>query len=83
MLSLLNTKKHNTVESFNAKRKNRKTFSEEDVRSLLESNRILKEHLEFLRAKLKKTESLLELYIKAEQKKEKEKKDITINYSLN
>jgi hypothetical protein len=57
---------------------NRKTFSEEDVKSLLESNRILKEHLDFLRTKLKKTECLLQLYIKAEQKK-----DITLNYSLN
>jgi len=71
------------VESFNTKHKNWR-YSEEDVRSLVECNRILKEHLEFLRAKLKKTENLLELYIRAEQEKENDDTDFRkITYSLN
>jgi len=47
---------------------NGKVYSQKDVESLIESNRILKEHLEFLRIKYKNANNLLDLYITASQK---------------
>jgi len=68
------------VKQLNTKHKTQ-TYSEDDIRSLVECNKILKEHLEFLRTKLKKTENLLELYIRA-VKEEEEERSLT-NYPLN
>lgn len=52
------------------KAKKRKV-SETDIETLIECNRILKEHLDFLRAKLNKTEAVLDMYIKATEENEK------------
>ena len=52
------------------KAKKRKV-SETDIQALIECNRILKEHLDFLRAKLNKTEAVLGMYIKATEENEK------------
>lgn len=42
-----------------------------DVEALIECNRILKEHLDYLRARLNKTEAVLEMYIQATDVNEK------------
>lgn len=40
-----------------------RSLLESDVKSLIEANKILRNHLNYLRIKLKKTESILELCI--------------------
>lgn len=55
-------------------------YSEEEIRSLIETNKILKEHAEFLRVKLRNAENLLELYVKTQEEHEDLKNK---NYSLN
>jgi hypothetical protein len=64
-------------------RNKRKQVSEKDVQDLLSCNRMLKEHLDFLRAKLSKTEAILEMYIKAVEKEDEKKLTITNTFSLN
>jgi hypothetical protein len=64
-------------------RNKRTQVSEKDVQDLLSCNRMLKEHLDFLRAKLSKTEAILEMYIKAVEKEDEKKLTITNTFSLN
>jgi hypothetical protein len=64
-------------------RNKRKQVSEKDVQDLLSCNQMLKEHLDFLRAKLSKTEAILEMYIKAVEKEDEKKLTITNTFSLN
>lgn len=53
------------------KKDKKRKVSETDIQALIECNRILKEHLDFLRAKLNKTEAVLDMYIKATEENEK------------
>jgi hypothetical protein len=69
------------METYSREKRKAKVYTEEDVKSLVETNRILKEHLDFLRVKLRKSENLLELYIRAQEAKEDSRNKI--NYSLN
>ncbi len=64
-------------------RNKRKQVSEKDVQDLLSCNQMLKEHLDFLRAKLSKTEAILEMYIKAVEKEDEKKLTITNTFTLN
>lgn len=52
-----------------------------EIESLREANKILKEHLEFLRTKLKKTEAILEMYIEAVDRSEKEVKEKEVKFT--
>ena len=71
------------METYSTEKRNKKVYTEDDVKSLVETNRILKDHLEFLRAKVRKSENLLELYIRAQEAKEDSRNNINKNYSLN
>lgn len=54
--------------------------SQKEIESLIECNKILKEHIDFLRAKLKNAESLLELYLSTMESDEDENnKEIKIS----
>jgi hypothetical protein len=50
-------------------------YSDKEIQSLIECNKILKEHVEFLRVKLKNAETLLELYLSIMESEEKEEKE--------
>jgi hypothetical protein len=52
-------------------KKSKKNLSETDVEALIKCNQMLKEHLDYLRAKLSKTEAILEMCIKAVEQEEK------------
>ncbi len=54
-------------------KKSKKNLSETDVEALVKCNQMLKEHLDYLRAKLSKTEAILEMCIKAVEEEEKVK----------
>jgi len=70
----MNTQKHTS------KRK----ISETDVQALVKRNKMLNDHLDFLRAKLSKTEAILEMCIKAVEKEEPKRiKLVNQTFSLN
>jgi hypothetical protein len=52
-------------------RSKRDRVSEIDVDALIECNRILKEHLDYLRTKLHKTEAVLEMFIQSTEESER------------
>lgn len=61
-----------------------KKLSETDVEALIVTNRILKDHLDYLRAKLSKTEAILEMFINAVDKEDEKQDPISLNtISLN
>jgi hypothetical protein len=64
-------------------RSKRRRVSEIDVDALIECNRILKEHLEYLRVKLQKTEAVLEMFIQSTEESEKIEKTQLNNIFLN
>jgi hypothetical protein len=66
------------------KQTSKRKVSETDVQALANCNKILKDHLDFLRAKLSKTEAILEMYIKAVEKEEERSiKIVKQTFSLN
>ena len=66
------------------KQTSKRKVSETDVQALVNCNKMLKDHLDFLRAKLSKTEAILEMYIKAvEQEEERSIKHVKPIFSLN
>lgn len=66
------------------KQMSKRKVSETDVQALVNCNKMLKDHLDFLRAKLSKTEAILEMYIKAVEKEEERSIKLTKTiFSLN